>query len=84
MPANNAKNVDGAAATTDEDIAEFTVAPGRTVSGDDGDVGPGGTIILPIKEGAKLQKLGFLLGEDGSIPVNADGPKVISGEEIED
>ena len=81
MPATNAKNVADAAATED-DIAEFTVAPGRTVCGDDGDVGPGGTIILPVKEGEKLQKRGFLLDDDGSVAVNADGPATVAGIEI--
>lgn len=81
MPATNAKNA-ADTAVTEDDIAEFTVAPGRTVSGDDGDVGPGGTIILPTKEGAKLQKLGFLLDDDGSIAPIPEGPATVAGVEI--
>ncbi|MDH4745828.1 hypothetical protein OMP43_17520 [Sphingomonas sp. CBMAI 2297] len=71
-------------APANEDIEEFTVAPGRTVTTDDGDVGPGGTVILSVKEGAKLRKSGFLLAEDGSVTVNADGPPTSAGAEIKE
>ena len=83
MPA--AKNPDEtgtentAPATTD-----YVVAPGRTVTTDDGDKGPGETVTLPTKEGEKLQKLGFFRADDGSLIGGAEGPKTENGVEIKE
>ena len=66
------------------DTAEYVVAPGRTVTTDDGDKGPGDTVTLPTKEGEKLQRLGFLRADDGSILVTDQGPKTEIGAEIKE
>lgn len=52
------------------------VAPGRTVATDDGDVGPGGEVMLDPREAKRLGKLGFLVGEDGTVALNTNGPAV--------
>lgn len=54
----------------------YKVAPGRTVIGDDGEVGPGGEVTLASDEGEKLQKLGFLLTDEGDQVVQTGGPAV--------
>lgn len=79
-----AKNPDetGADTTTAPETADYVVAPGRTVTTDDGDKGPGETVTLPPKEGTKLQRLGFLRADDGSILVADEGPKTENGAEI--
>lgn len=54
----------------------FTVAPGRTVVTDDGEVRPGGTVAMDTAEGERLRARGFFLAEDGSVEVNTSGPAV--------
>lgn len=88
MPAP--KNPDGAGMET----ADFIVAPGRTVTIGEGPTaengytdtvehkGPDETVTLSKGEGAKLQRLGFLRADDGSLLVAAEGPKTENGVEI--
>lgn len=78
-PANAADNADSA---SNADIKEYEVAPGRTVTDDEGDHGPGSTVILDVKEGKKLQKLGFLRLDDGSLAGGSAGPATETGVEI--
>ncbi|MCW2521749.1 MAG: hypothetical protein JWO63_84 [Frankiales bacterium] len=45
----------------------------------------GGTIELDETEGAKLQKLGFLLGDNGEAAlITAEGPPVAAGADIKE
>ena len=60
----------------DESIKEYTVAPQRTVSAEDRDYGPGEKVILEEAEGTRLTKLGYLVGEDGSVAIPTNGPAV--------
>jgi hypothetical protein len=63
----------------------YVVAPGRTVTTDDGDKGPGETVTLPVKEGDRLQRLGFFIADDGSRTVaDSEGPAVVQGSEIKE
>lgn len=50
----------------------YTVASGRTVDGK----GPGKTVELDDGDALRLLELGFILDDDGSIVVRADGPAV--------
>lgn len=66
------------------DTKEYTVAPGRTVTADK-DYGPEQKVTLPTDEGTRLQALGFLRQDDGSILGQADeGPKTAQGVEIKE
>lgn len=75
---------DVAVAKPAEDITgakgTYTVAPGRTVDGK----APGETVELDAADADRLLKLGFILDRDGSIVVQTEGPKVISGGEIQE
>ncbi len=65
-----------AKAKTDDAVTatkgSYTVAPGRTVDGK----GPGKTVDLDDDDALRLLELGFILDDDGSIVVRADGPAV--------
>lgn len=55
----------------------YTVAPGRTVTSDDGKPkGPGEKVTLSKADAERLLPLGFVLDADGAIIVRADGPAV--------
>lgn len=70
-------------ADVEVETKEYTVAPRRTVNTEDGDYGPGETVTLSIKEGDKLQKLGFFLNENGAVVVGqGDGPAVVQGDDL--
>lgn len=63
----------------------FTVADRRTVHGEDGPVAPGDTIDLSPAEGKRLQRLGFLLNDDGDVLLDEKaGPVVVQGADIKE
>lgn len=62
-----------AAADTD---GEYTVAPGRTITTDDGHKKPGDTVTLSADEAKRLRDLGFILGDDGTRALPSGGPTV--------
>ena len=62
-----------AAATAD---GEYTVAPGRTITTDDGQKNPGDTVTLSEADAKRLRDLGFILGDDGTRALPSGGPTV--------
>lgn len=79
-----ANKVSAAIAVAATASVAFIVAPGRTVTTDDGDVGPGGTVMLPATEGEPLRKLGFFLADDGSRLGVDGGPPTNVGDDIKE
>lgn len=71
---------------TPKDVATatYTVAKGRSLVHDGKPYGAGDSVDLPVDDGARFQALGFLVGEDGSVSVNTNGPAVVSGVEIKE
>lgn len=70
--------------TATETTKDFTVAKGRTVHADK-EYGPGETVSLTEDEGKRLQKLGFLVSDDGETVIDESaGPAVVQGAEIKE
>lgn len=55
---------------------EYTVAPGRTITTDDGNKKPGETVTLSDADAERLRELGFILGDDGTRALPSGGPTV--------
>ena len=72
------------AKASDEATKEYTVAKGRTVRLDGKDYGPESAVTLTEDEGGRLQELGFLKLEDGTVAVLTDGAAAEAGAEIKE